>query len=312
MLFDFFFPIAGVGIIYVFLCLAMLKWQNRFIFVPSSQIKKTPHDFNLDYEEVWISVGEENGSLSGDRPLESNNKLGKIHGWWIPAPSENRSDRDGKTILFFHGNAFNIGANLKQAAVFHRLGLPVLMVDYRGYGKSQGQFPTESQVYEDAQIALDYLTEQRKLSPQEIIVYGHSLGGAIAIELATKNPDLAALIVQGSFTSLREMADYDKIYKIFPVDLLLTHYFDSIEKVTDLQMPLLFVHGDADRRVPVRMSFELYESAKTAVKDLHIVPEGDHDRIAEIGGEIYYRKLEEFITKVIENQQTITPQSLPT
>lgn len=307
MLLNFLFPIAGVGIIYVFFCFALLKWQNRFIFVPSSQIQKTPHDFNLDYEEIWISVREEREDLSGDCSKRRKNKPEKLHGWWIPAPINNNNlkDCEGKTILFFHGNAFNIGANLKQAAVFHHLGLSVLMVDYRGYGKSKGQFPTESQVYEDAQISLDYLTEQKNLSHREIIVYGHSLGGAIAIELATKNPDLAALIVQGSFTSLREMADHDKIYKIFPVDLLLNHYFDSINKIIALQMPILFVHGNADRRVPTWMSHTLYETAKTSLKDLYIVPEGDHDRIAEIGGEDYYRKLKEFIISVTNHQSPV-------
>ncbi|MBP0017590.1 MAG: alpha/beta hydrolase [Cyanobacteria bacterium SBLK] len=308
MLLNFLFSLTGVGVIYVFCCVALLKWQNRFVFVPSSELKKNPHDFNLDYEEIWISVGEENESRSSDRSERGQNTLDKIHGWWIPSP--NRDRRNEKTILFFHGNAFNIGANLKQTVVFHRLGLSVLMIDYRGYGKSKGQFPTESQVYEDAQIALDYLTEQKNISHREIIIYGHSLGGAIAIELATKNPDLAALIIQGSFTSLREMVDHDKIYNIFPVDLLLNHYFDSINKIVELQMPLLFVHGDADRRVPAWMSQTLYETAKTALKDLYIVPEGDHDRIAEIGGEDYYGKLEEFITSVTNHQSSVTSDAL--
>ncbi|MGK7925280.1 MAG: alpha/beta hydrolase [Spirulina sp.] len=298
MLLNFLFPIASVGVVYVFLCLALLKWQNRFMFVPSSQLKKTPEDFDLNYEEVWIPVRKEKDDIASDREKNLASKPERLHGWWIPASTGDRENAPRRTVLFLHGNAFNIGANLKQVEVFHRLGLSVFIVDYRGYGKSQGQIPTESQVYEDAQISLDYLAEQKNISSRDVMVYGHSLGGAIAIELATKNPDLAALIIQGSFTSIRDMIDHDKIYKIFPVDWLLKYYFDSINKIDTLQMPILFVHGDADRRVPSWMSQTLYETAKTPLKDLYIVPEGDHDRIAEIGGEAYYRKLKEFIQEV--------------
>ena len=296
---TFLLPIAGIGSIYIFFCFALLKWQNRFIFLPSAKLRKTPQDYDLDYEEIWISVGE--GKLIEE---QSENIPEKIHSWWIPAPLHSQKNGDRRTILFLHGNAFNIGANLEQAEVFHRLGLSVFMVDYRGYGQSKGQFPNESQVYEDTQISLDYLAEHKNIPSKNVIVYGHSLGGAIAIELATKNPDLAALILQGSFTSLRDMIDYDKIFTVFPVDLLLNHYFDSINKIAALQMPMLFIHGNADRRIPEWMSHTLYETAQTSLKELYIVEEGDHDHIVEIGGEAYFRKLEEFIQK-LRSLQTI-------
>ena len=306
MLLNFLFPVAGVSVIYVFICLALLKWQNRFIFLPSSQLKKTPDDFHLNYEDVWVDVEEDKNNLD---KKNDNNKPEKLHGWWIPEPIDRQGDRG--TVLFLHGNSFNIGANLKQTEVFYRLGLSVFIIDYRGYGKSKGEFPTESQVYEDARIALAYLNEQRNIPSQEIIVYGHSLGGAIAIELATQNPNLAALIIQGSFTSLRDMIDYDKIFTIFPVDWLLKYYFDSIAKISALQMPLLFVHGDRDRRVPEWMSHKLYETAKTSLKDIYIVSEGDHDHIPEIGGKAYFFKLKEFIEKVKSKRQQTTNNQQP-
>ena len=201
----------------------------------------------------------------------------------------------GGVVLYLHGNGSNVGANVEHANRFHRLGLSVFAIDYRGYGKSQGDFPSESQVYEDAQLAWDYLVKQRGVNPHQIYIYGHSLGGAIAIDLAVRHPEAAGLIVEGSFTSTRAMVDFQKgLFWLFPIDLLLTQRFDSLSKVDRLQMPVLFIHGTADNVVPVEMSKKLFDAAPEP-KQLYIVPDGGHNNVAQIGGAEYLQIVSQFL-----------------
>ncbi|MEG5171910.1 alpha/beta fold hydrolase [Microcoleus sp. B3-D7] len=211
-----------------------------------------------------------------------------------PVPPLNKGGLGG-VVLYLHGNASNVGANVEHAYRFHRLGLSVFVMDYRGYGKSQGDFPSESQVYEDAQLAWDYLVKQRGINPNQIYLYGHSLGGAIAIDLAVRHPEAAGLIVEGSFTSTRAMVNFQKgLFWMFPIDFLLTQRFDSLSKVDRLQMPVLFIHGTADNVVPVEMSKKLFDAAPEP-KQLYIVPEGGHTNVAQIGGAEYLQILSQFL-----------------
>jgi hypothetical protein len=271
-----------VAIAYTATCVYLFMRQTRMIFFPSPYIQTTPTEFNLPYEEVWIPVED-----GGDQAE-------KIHGWWIPAESE-------RVLLYLHGNGANIGANVAQASRFHQLGFSVLLIDYRGYGMSDGGFPTEASVYTDAQIAWDYLI-QRGVSPEQIFIYGHSLGGAIAINLATQNPSAAGLIVQSSFTSMREMATYAKNLEIFPLNLLLTQRFDSLDKLqadglsgeNPLQMPVLFIHGTADIQVPSIMSEALYAAAPEP-KQIWLVPNAGHNDVADVAGSEYLQVVQRFV-----------------
>jgi uncharacterized protein len=273
-----------VAIAYTATCVYLFMRQTRMIFFPSPYIQTTPTEFNLPYEEVWIPVAE------GGEQTE------RIHAWWIPAESE-------RVLLYLHGNGANIGANVDQASRFHQLGFSVLLIDYRGYGKSEGDFPTENSVYTDAQAAWDYLI-QRGSSPDQIFIYGHSLGGAIAINLATQNPSAAGLIVQSSFTSMREMATYAKNLEIFPLDLLLTQRFDSLQKLQangssgekPLQMPVLFIHGTADTQVPSVMSEALYAAAPEP-KQIWLVPEAGHNNVADVAGSEYLQAVQRFVER---------------
>ncbi|NES80464.1 MAG: alpha/beta fold hydrolase [Moorea sp. SIO2B7] len=276
-------PIVGLGAIaYLFLCSALLLWQNRLIFFPSSVIENTPDDLGLAYEDVWIPIANDGG------------KIDHLHGWWINAPSQNN-----RVLLHLHGNAENIGSNLGKAQLFHLLGFNVLLIDYRGYGLSQGKFPTEAQVYHDAQMAWDYLIQRRGIKPQDIFVYGHSLGGAIAINLAVKNPEMAGLIVEGSFTSISDMVDHREVYALFPGNFLLHQQFDSINKIKSLQMPLLLIHGKDDDTVPARMSEVLFNAA-TVPKKLLIVPNAGHNDVASVGDEEYFVTVRDFCQSVVE------------
>jgi len=137
-----------VAIVYLLACISILLGQNRLVFVPSKTIKTTPEDLGLSYQEVWIPV-------SPDQPE-------RLHGWWIPATSPKTG-----VLLYLHGNGENIGANVERAMEFHQLGLDILLIDYRGYGQSEGKFPTETQVYQDAQAAWDYLVQKQGISAPE-------------------------------------------------------------------------------------------------------------------------------------------------
>jgi uncharacterized protein len=211
----------------------------------------------------------------------------------VPVPPLNKGN-SGRVVLYLHGNGSNVGANVEHANRFHGLGLSVFLIDYRGYGKSQGDFPSESRVYEDAQQAWDYLVKQRGINPNQIYIYGHSLGGAIAIDLAVRNPEAAGLIVEGSFTSVRAMVDFQKpLFRVFPIDFLLAQRFDSLSKVDRLQMPVLFIHGTADTVVPAEMSQKMFDAAPEP-KQLYMVPNGGHNNAAQIGGAEYLRVVSKF------------------
>jgi fermentation-respiration switch protein FrsA (DUF1100 family) len=320
-----------LAIAYAAACVFLFAAQSKFIFFPTRAIAATPEDLQLGYQDVVLPISRKNGAPES------------VHGWWIPAshtppnpPLPKGGERGavltpqseggtapvppqsegrptpipplnkgglGGVVLYLHGNGLNVGANVEHANRFHRLGLSVFLIDYRGYGQSQGDFPTESQVYEDAQLAWDYLVKKRGINPNQIYIYGHSLGGAIAIDLAVRHPEAAGLIVEGSFTSARAMVDFQSgVYRMFPIDLLLIQRFDSIAKVDRLQMPVLFIHGTADTIVPVEMSKKLFDSAPEP-KQLYIVPDADHNNLAEFAGAEYLQRVRQFLeqTNKIKN-----------
>lgn len=275
----------GIGLIAYFLvCLAILLGQNRLIFLPIAKLEKTPAEIGLEYEEVWIGVRTWTG------------KTERVHGWWIPGA---RGDR--QVMLYLHGNGGNISYNLAPVQAFHRLGFSTLVFDYRGYGRSEGAFPTESEVYRDAGAVWDYLVKIRGIEPENIFLYGHSLGGAVAIDLAVRQPRAAGVITDGTFTSLRAIIDRIPVYRFFPADLLLTHHFDSLSKLRILRVPLLLIHGTEDRSVPVTMSQVLYDKANVP-KQLLIVEGAGHNDLISIAGKTYLDTLESF---------TRTARSLP-
>lgn len=268
--------VGGLAIAYIFACLFLSLRQNRFIFRPRIIIRTTPAAFNLNYQDVWLPVTTASGQTS------------QIHGWWVPASATS----EAPVWLFLHGNGSNVGDEVKRAFWFHQLGFSSLLIDYRRYGRSPGNFPTESSVYEDVEAAWNYLTQLRQIPPEKIFVYGHSLGGAIAIELALQHPEIAGLAVEGTFTAMRSMvAHLYRQFGIFPVDLLLHQRFDSLNKVGSLQMPILFIHGTADRVVPAHMS-EMLFAAASEPKKLLVVPEAGHHNVGELGGVQYFQAIQ--------------------
>ena len=155
--------LIGLGMLtYMGLCLAVWQGQSRLIFHPQTGLAIPPTDLGLTYEDVWIPVSN-----------------GQIHGWWLPA-----QDTHAKTLLYLHGNAGNIETNLWRAGYLSQMELSVLIIDYRGYGLSSGPFPNETRVYEDTNAAWDYLIQNRKIDPQNIIIFGHSIVGVPSVAVA--------------------------------------------------------------------------------------------------------------------------------
>ncbi|MGB3403233.1 MAG: alpha/beta hydrolase [Microcoleaceae cyanobacterium] len=277
--------LTGVATVYALACCVLLFGQNRFIFFPSRLLETTPADINLSYQDVWLSVGSKDSSTE------------KIHGWWI----ESALGSDQPVIIHFHGNSSNIGANLGYVKMFHDMGFSVFIIDYRGFGQSSQRFPSEKMVYQDAETAWNYVVETQKVDPQKVVVFGHSLGGAIAIELATRHPEMSGLIVESSFSSMQDMVDYQGKYWMFPIHWILQQRFASIEKVNHLKMPILLTHGTADTVVPSRMSQTLYAAA-IEPKQLLIVEDADHNNVRQVGGVQYFETLQQFIQQAVELQ----------
>lgn len=274
---------SAIGAAYIAVCAYTFFVQKRLIFLPSTIIEVAPEKLGLEYEDVWLSVPDRN-------PVE------RIHGWWLPAATSD-------VLLYLHGNGCNIGTNLNHAQRYRQLGFSVLLIDYRGYGRSDGS-PSEAQVYQDAQAAWNYLVQQRRVEPHNLFIYGHSLGGAIAIDLAVRNRAAAGLIVEGTFTSMLDIADYRGRYRWLPVNLLLTQRFDSLSKIQSLQIPLLLIHGDDDLVIPAQMSQVLFEAA-TVPKKLLLVPGAGHSNVASVSGDRYLQAVRDFRQLVRSNQNQL-------
>lgn len=272
--------LLGFGAIaYALACFVLYLRQTRLLFFPQSAIEITPAEFGLAYKDVWLPVTPG----SRDRP---------IHAWWLPASQSN-----AQVLLYLHGNAINIGSNVAHAERFHQMGFSVLLMDYRGYGKSRGDFPNEASVYQDAQAGWNYLVNERQIAPEQIVIYGHSLGGAIAIDLAMRQPQAAALIVQSSFSSIRDMVSYRGRFSFFPVNLILTQRFDSLAKVPQLKVPVLYIHGANDLDVPALMSQALYD-ASPQPKKLWLVPQAAHNNVGEVAGPEFHYVITAFLQQL--------------
>ncbi|MDQ8021730.1 MAG: alpha/beta fold hydrolase [Moraxellaceae bacterium] len=258
-------------------CQSVDGWQRGLIYRPSAQLERTPDNAGLSYQDVWI-----------DTPAAGSFKDGKVHGWWMPA-----READAPALLFLHGNAGNMGYNLGIVERLATLGYSVLAIDYRGFGRSSPGVPDEPALYADAQAAWKELA---RLAPQASrrVIYGHSLGGAVAIDLASRVPDAGALIVESSFTSMADMAEV-RGYGWLPVSFILTQHFSSRDKIAKVSVPTLFIHGERDGMVPVAMSQQLFELAK-GPKELLIVPGARHANAGMVAGEQWRHAIQQVST----------------
>ncbi|HSV17493.1 MAG TPA: alpha/beta fold hydrolase [Casimicrobiaceae bacterium] len=236
----------------------------------------------------WFS-GLPAGVNEMDLPVTVEGKVQRVHAWWWPA-----EQRGAPALLYLHGSRWNLTGQLYRIEQLHDFGYSVLAIDYRGFGRSDGGMPSEATVYEDARAGWERLTELEP-DPAKRYIYGHSLGGAIAIDLAAwlsarEGPVPArGLIVESTFTSLADIARALS-YEWLPVQWILSQKFDSIDKIAQVRLPVLVVHGEADRYVPARFSKMLYEAAR-GPKQLLLVEGGTHNNSMRMGSDDYRQAL---------------------
>ncbi|XP_010878703.2 protein ABHD13 [Esox lucius] len=206
------------------------------------------------------------------------------------------------TILYFHGNAGNIGHRVPNALLMLvNLKANVVLVDYRGYGKSEGE-PSEDGLYLDAQATLDYVMTRPDLDKTKVLLFGRSLGGAVAVRLASANPHcVAAIVVENTFLSIPHMAA--TLFSFLPMRLLplwcYRNQFLSYRQVAQCRMPSLFVSGLSDQLIPPIMMKQLYELSPSRTKRLAIFPEGTHNDTWQCQG--YFAALEQFVRDLMKS-----------
>ena len=262
-------------------CLGGYFMQRNLVFEPDPTLHAVPAEYPFPVHDISIAV-------PGESPWT-------MHGWWIPA-----ADPRAKVVLYLHGNDGNVSTNITGIAPLRELDYSVFIIDYRGYGASGGHFPSEAGVYEDAQLAWEYLVRERGISPANLFIYGHSLGGAIAIELALRHPEAAGLVVESSFTSIYDMAMRKASYALLPINLLLNQRFDSIAKVGQLRLPVLYVHGTADEIVPFEMGKALFKATPCA-RGFVAVSAGTHETNAAVGGETLRSAIGLFVEGAVQS-----------
>jgi alpha-beta hydrolase superfamily lysophospholipase len=242
---------AGAG------CASLDEWQRQAIFNPA---RDNPR---------WFAEPLA-GTEEYDLPLANGDTL---HFWYVPQP---RADA-APTVLYLHGARWNMNGSVFRIARWHDMGFNVLAVDYRGFGRSTEILPSEDTAAEDTRAAFEEL-KRRQPDATRRFVYGHSLGGALAIELATALPpeQVGGVIVEATFTSIPDLVRGMRYGWVPGVDLVVTQRFDSAARIGQVQAPLLILHGTADGIVPHTMADQLYQRAGSRDKRLVKIDGGTH------------------------------------
>ena len=269
--------IALALVMYIGFSLMLYLLQNRLVFLPhmpGRELDATPAAAGLDYEDATIDTAD------GER----------LHGWYVPAQGARG------TVLFFHGNAGNISHRLESLQIFNRLGLSVLIVDYRGYGRSSGT-PGEEGTYRDAEAAWKYLVSTRGIPPGRIVIFGRSLGGAVGAWLASQ-PDVrpAGVVIESCFSSGLDMGR--RLYPVLPVRLITRIGYPVTDYVQAIDAPLMVVHSRDDEIIPFDMGRAIFDAAREPKTFLEIG--GDHNAGFWISRERYVPTLDTFLAIALE------------
>jgi len=262
-------------------CSSLDEWQRQAIFNP---IRDNPRWFSeplADTEEYEVKLA--NGH--------------QLHFWYVPQP-------DGKhapTVLYLHGARWNLNGSVFRMSRWVDLGFNVLAVDYRGFGKSTELLPSEETAYEDARVALEEL-KRREPDPARRFIYGHSLGGALAIDLAagplrSTDNQVGGVIIESTFTSISAVVRKMKYGWVPGIGLAVTQPFDSATKIGKVEVPLLIIHGTADGIVPHAMADELYAAAASKVKQVIKIEGGSHSGASRTGGSTYREAVLDFVRR---------------
>jgi len=226
--------------------------QGELIFRPVKGAWRGYSPDRYAFQDHWIPIGEQ-----------------KLHAWWLEGERS-----DAPVVLYLHGARWNLTGSVTRIERWRQLGFAVFAVDYRGFGRSSDVTPTEAYAYEDAEAAWDYLA---KLAPaRQRYIVGHSLGGAIATELARRRPDAAGLVLEATFTSVADMVS-ESPWGWIPVGLILTQRFDTLAKIGEVKVPVLITHGTRDSIVPFAMGERLYQAAKGRKRFIKVEGAGHHN-----------------------------------
>lgn len=218
---------------YASICLLVFAFQQHLVFFPARALDATPADIALSFEDVRLQTDDGVG----------------LHGWYVPAATPG-----GRTVLLLHGNAGNISHRVGLLRMLHELGASTLIIDYRGYGNSEGS-PSEQGTYLDALAAWRHLRDERGVPAEDIVVLGRSLGAAVAIWLANETTP-GGVILESPFTSVPDMAR--EIYPFLPVGLLARIHYPSLERAAAVRVPVLVMHSPDDEVVPFAHGLRLY------------------------------------------------------
>ena len=245
--------------------------DQHFVYFPTQEIIGTPAGYGMAYEDAFFEASD------GRR----------LHGWFVPGDG-------GVTLLWHHGNGGNIGHRLPDVRTLHEgLGVNILIFDYRGYGKSPGT-PSEEGLYRDAEAALRYLQSRDDVDAGRIVYFGRSLGVAVAVELATRHRPYG-LILESGFPSIAYMGELVRPWlPTWVTQRIIAARYDSIAKVGGLDVPVLFVHGDADETVPLSAGQALFDAANEP-KSLYVIEGAGHDGLPDVGGQAYVDRLREYL-----------------
>lgn len=258
--------------LYAALVVVLYLLQGRLIYLPSMpsrELMATPARLGLPYED--LSLIAEDGV--------------RLHAWYVPVPGPRG------VILFAHGNAGNISHRLDSIDLFHRLGFDVLIFDYRGYGASAGR-PSERGTYLDIAAAWQELTERRGVPGRRIVLFGRSLGGAVAAWLAAREQP-AGLILESTFTSLPDLAS--EIYPFLPTRPLLRHRYPTVQHLAKVSAPVLVIHSKDDEVVPWSHGQRLATTVGAELLQL----QGGHNDAFLRSAERYLTGLERFLKRVV-------------
>jgi fermentation-respiration switch protein FrsA (DUF1100 family) len=251
------------------LLLSACRFEDSFIFHPTTVIDRTPRDIGLNYRNIDFTAPD------GVR----------LNGWFVPHAEAH------STLIWFHGNAGNIGHRVENLKLLHdKVKANVFIFDYRGYGRSQGK-ATEEGTYLDGEAALAFVREQLAIDASRIILFGRSLGAAVAAEMAVRFAN-QAVILESPFVSIRELAR--AVFPFLPVGALLQTRYDVVEKIRRIKTPLLVLHGDRDEIVPFAHGETVFDAAPQPKKFYKIAGAGHNDTYI-VGGNRYFQELKNFI-----------------
>ena len=243
--------------------------ENRLIFHPTTEIARTPRDVGLEYQDLYFTTADNV----------------RLNGWFIPHPQAST------TMIWFHGNAGNIGDRVDNIKLLHdRIHISIFIFDYRGYGRSPGS-SSETTTYLDGEAAMNFVRTQLQVESKNLLIFGRSLGAAVAAEMASRH-DSRAVILESPFMSIREMARV--MLPALPIGPLLSAKFAVIDKVGKITAPLLVLHGDQDEIIPFEQGQRVFAAARQP-KQFYPIKGAGHNDTFIVGGKGYYERLRSFI-----------------